>query len=314
MRLLHKLSLIPAFCMALTSAASAEAPRIVADIGPVAMLARAVAGPEAELTTLIEPGVSPHGLALRPSQARALSRAGLVLWVGPELTPWLQDAQSTLAPGAVSLQLLHSPGTVILEADAHEHDEHADHAHHGDASADDHAHDHGALDPHAWLLPENAKHWAGVIASTLAEMDPANAQTYHANAARLSEEIARAEAEVAQMLTPLAGVHLVAVHDAYGYLEQGFDLPRITALMDTEALPASAARASATRDALRSGPRACLLLEPQQDPRALRNLVADPAAAASTTIDPLGATLTVEDGYARLLRDIGAALADCARG
>ena len=43
------------------------------------------------------PGATPHGYAMRPSEAAALEDADIVVWIGPDLTPWLEDAIGTLA-------------------------------------------------------------------------------------------------------------------------------------------------------------------------------------------------------------------------
>ena len=88
------------------AAAAPAAPRVAADIAPVhAIVARVMAG-VGEPHLVIPPGASPHGYALRPSEARALQDADLVVWVGPVLTPWLADPIETLAdPDAARLAL-----------------------------------------------------------------------------------------------------------------------------------------------------------------------------------------------------------------
>lgn len=131
------------------AAPAAAAPRVVADIAPVhALAARVMAGAGAP-ELLLPPGASPHGYALRPSQARALARADLVFAVGPALTPWLSEALETLAPDARRVELGKAPGLtrrpvrapLSLAAGetqgAHAHA--ADHGH-GDAPAGDHGH------------------------------------------------------------------------------------------------------------------------------------------------------------------------------
>ncbi|SDZ81227.1 zinc ABC transporter substrate-binding protein [Rubrimonas cliftonensis] len=142
-------------------AGAAAAPRVAVDIGPAhAVAARVMAGVGAP-GLLMRPGASPHGYAMRPSEARALQSAQLVIWVGPSLTPWLEDAVETLGGDAAQLRLSDVPGAARLPvrtgaafpAHAHgeEHDDegHEDHAH-DDHSHDDHAHDagHGDHDEH----------------------------------------------------------------------------------------------------------------------------------------------------------------------
>ena len=74
------------------------APRVAADIAPVQSIAARVMAGVGEPGLILPPGASPHGYALRPSEARLLQDADLVVWVGPALTPWLADPIATLAP------------------------------------------------------------------------------------------------------------------------------------------------------------------------------------------------------------------------
>ena len=75
--------------------------------------ARVMAG-VGEPGLILPPGASPHGYALRPSEARLLQEADLVVWVGPALTPWLADPIATLAPEAALLTLEDAPGIATL--------------------------------------------------------------------------------------------------------------------------------------------------------------------------------------------------------
>ena len=138
--------------------AAAEVPQVAADIAPVqSLVARVMEGlgtPE----LIVQPGSSPHGYSMRPSEARGLQEAAAVFWVGPELEPWLEDAIATLAPEARAVELLEAPGTRTLQFRTgatfapHDHDhEGHDAAHdeaHGDHAEADHD-DHGGHDDHA---------------------------------------------------------------------------------------------------------------------------------------------------------------------
>jgi len=140
--------------LALSAPASAE-PVVVTDIPPVqALVARVMQG-VGEPTQILPPGASPHGYAMRPSEAAALADADLVFWVGPELTPWLGRAIETLGTNAEAVELLEAPGTTHLAFregatfEAHDHgDEHDDHAAEGHDGHSDHA-DHEEHGDHA---------------------------------------------------------------------------------------------------------------------------------------------------------------------
>ncbi len=105
--------IIPLLCAsaALARPAIAEVPVVVTDIPPVHGLVAAVMEGVGEPVLLLERGASEHSYQLRPSQAAALAEAGLVVWIGPELTPWLDEAlEATSGEGAV-LGLLAAEGT-----------------------------------------------------------------------------------------------------------------------------------------------------------------------------------------------------------
>jgi zinc transport system substrate-binding protein len=171
----------------LPSVAAADIPRVAGDIAPVrSLVARVMEGVGAPAAILPQ-GASPHSHSMRPSEARALISADLVVWIGAGLTPFLSDPIETLASDAQILTLLDLPGTVRREVGAgHAHD-------HGHDHGDDHDHgqDHdrgreregSGNDPHAWLDPGNAAVWLDAIADRLAALDPDNAATYRANAA-----------------------------------------------------------------------------------------------------------------------------------
>ncbi len=125
------------FALALPVAPALAAPRVVTDVAPVQSIAARVMAGVGAPAVILPPGASPHGYALRPSEARALQEADLVIWVGPDLTHWLEDPIAALAPDATVLTLADAPGVMMLparaggpfEADEHEHE----HEHDGSA-------------------------------------------------------------------------------------------------------------------------------------------------------------------------------------
>lgn len=141
--------LIAALYLTAIPAYADDVPRVVVDIAPIHALVAQVMDGVGTPDQIIPNGASPHGYAMRPSEARALGRADVVVWVGPSLTNWLEDPIETLAPNAMHLTLMTHAGTKtlpmrspeMLNAAAGEgHDDHADHDDHGhDEKHDDHA-------------------------------------------------------------------------------------------------------------------------------------------------------------------------------
>ena len=56
---------------------------------PVHSLVAKVMGDLGTPDLFIQPGASPHGYSLRPSEAKVLNDADVVVWVSNDLTPWL---------------------------------------------------------------------------------------------------------------------------------------------------------------------------------------------------------------------------------
>ncbi|XWN34374.1 MAG: zinc ABC transporter substrate-binding protein [Devosia sp.] len=113
-----------------------------------------------EPTLVVPPGASPHGYAMRPSEAAAVQDADIVFWVGDALNPAFARTVGSLAGDARTVSLLELPDTIRLEfregatfeahdhGDGHGHEEAAadddDHEHEETAAHDDHGHDHRA--------------------------------------------------------------------------------------------------------------------------------------------------------------------------
>jgi len=121
--------------------AFAEVPKVVTDIPPVHALVAQVMGDLGEPTLLLARGADEHDFQLRPSQAAEVAEADLVVWIGPELTPWLDSALTVRPEGAAALALLDAEVT-RLRAYGEAHGDHDDHA---EAGPDEHGHeDHAA--------------------------------------------------------------------------------------------------------------------------------------------------------------------------
>ena len=139
----------------LSGAAAAETPRVATDIAPVHSLVARVMEGIGTPDLVVQPGASPHGYSMRPSEAAALDEADAVFWVGEDLSPWLNGAIEELAADAVVVALLDQDGTVVHQfregvtfevagGDHHDHGEEHDHDH-----GDEHAHDHDHGEEHA---------------------------------------------------------------------------------------------------------------------------------------------------------------------
>ncbi|WP_243627787.1 zinc ABC transporter substrate-binding protein [Rhodovulum sp. BSW8] len=318
--------------LGLAGAANAEVPSVAADIPPVHSLVAIVMDGVGTPDLLVQPGASPHGYSLRPSEAEALDRADVVFWVGEALEPWLEGPLAALASDAITVELMESEGTtelpfregVTFEKHSHAHDHgeaHDDHDEGEDHAEDDHdghddghaEHDHDGHghDPHAWLDPENARVWLDLIAATLSEVDPENAATYRANAdagrAQLEDMIGRIEAD----LDPIRGKNFVVFHDAYQYFETRFGLAATGSIKLGDATDPSPARIEEIHQKIKDLSVECVFSEPQFNPGLVKTVFRGTDAKIGV-IDPLGADLTPgPDLYPDLMVNVAASLKDC---
>jgi zinc transport system substrate-binding protein len=263
---------------------------------------------------IIQPGATPHEYSLRPSEAAALQSADLVFWIGPDLTPWLEEAIETLAPAADLTTLMDVDGTVQLEFredavfEAHDHSDHAD-----DDEHDDHADhgDHAGHDPHAWLSPKNAMTWLEVIAGRLSAVDPVNSDAYLANAASGRAAIEALMDEVDATLDPVRGRAFIVFHDAYQYFETDFDISASGAISISDASDPSPARIAEIRGQIAEQGVDCVLAEPQFNPGLVATVLRG-SDAQMGIVDPLGADLELgAELYPQLIRNLSNALAEC---
>ena len=254
------------------------APAVVVDVPPVHSIVARVMEGVAEPTLLLAPGASPHDYALRPSDAQAIAQAGLLVWVGPSLDPWLAEAADALGGGA-RLILTEDAGVTLLpfrsrpplfeDADAEDEHDHGHEAHAGEAG---HAHDEH-IDPHIWLDPRNAAAIADASAAALAEIDPENADRYAANAADFGREAADLESELSVKLAPSRHRGYVVFHDAYQYLENRFDLPSAGWILLGDGARPGAARVAALRETLQTSDVVCVFSEPEFEPKLVDTLI-----------------------------------------
>ena len=182
-------------CLALLGSASAFAasPRVLVSILPIHSLVAGVMEGIGSPELLVRGGASPHATSLRPSDAKVLSRAKLVFWVGEGLETFLIKPIRGLAKNALVIKLLSAPGVSVAKSAG--------------------GHDHG--DPHIWLSTPNARAIIDAAVGALIKIDSKNTARYHANAEKLQARLSRLHAEIDQKLAPVRKVPYVVFHDAY---------------------------------------------------------------------------------------------------
>ena len=304
--------LVLALCFAAATlhAPQVRAAEVVVSIKPIHSLVAAVMGRTGTPRLLLGGGVSPHTYRMRPSEARALTGADLIVWVGRDFEKFLDRPIAALGSGARVLTLRDAAGMRLLPSrDSGLWDEG-----HGEPHMDERAapgHDHSGFDMHIWLDPANASRIVEVVAEALVRIDPGRADAYRKNAAAARERIGALEEALRTQLEPVRRRAFIAFHDAFQYFEFAFGLNSKGAIAVDPARPPGARRLAELRAALADYDIGCVFSEPQFEPDLVRTVVAG-TRIGTGTLDPLG--FGVEpgpDAWFAIMRGLGDAVADC---
>lgn len=310
----------------LPGAAAAEAPRVAVTLKPVHSIVAGVMAGIAEPQLLMPGGGSPHAYALKPSQARALARAGLVVRVSENLETFLDRPIENLSDNAAVVTLEDIPGLTLYQVREggvwEDHDlagasgeKREPHGHRHGKHDDEHTrpagHAHGEHDTHIWLDPHNARIIASHVAEALSKVWPDHAGAFAANAERLSGRIAALDAGLKASTGKLRGKPYIVFHDAYRYFEERYGLqPAGSITVSPERTP-GAKRLLAIRERIDESGSICVFAEPQFEPRLVATVTAGTPARRGV-LDPLGASLPEgPDHYFSLMRNLADALTKC---
>ena len=223
-----------------------------------AALVEELAGGNVEITEATSAFQDPHMLQARPSLIAGARNADLLVCTGADLEiGWLplllrRSGNPGIQPG--------SPGHFMA----------ADHVRRIEipANIDRSQGDvHPQGNPHIHLHPRNIERVAEALASRLAELDPANAETYRANADDFLRRWNDARTRWEERAAPLAGMQLVSHHRSFSYLADWLDLDIVATLESKPGIPPSGAQLSRLLEQLTPAPPAGIIRAPFENER-----------------------------------------------
>lgn len=172
----------------------------------IADIARNVAGDAAIVESITKPGAEIHNYQPTPGDIRKAQGAQLVLWNGLNLELWFEKFFVKLrdVPSAVVSDGIEPMG---ISEGPYE----------------------GKPNPHAWMSPNAALIYVDNIRDAFVKYDPANAETYKANAEGYKQQIKDAIEPIRQELAALPENKrwLVSSEGAFSYLARDFDLKEL---------------------------------------------------------------------------------------
>ncbi len=310
--------------------------KVVASIKPIHSLVSYVMDGVGKPDVIVDGYNSPHGFSLKPSHAKMIENADLIIWVGEDLEAFLEKPLDTIAKKAVNVEIMDLSGVKKLKfreknifeshddhGHGHKEKKHDDHGHghkekkhddhdHKKAKHDDHGHEghaHGEHDPHVWLDPMNAKAIVKEIEKQLVKLDPDNSSKYKANSKKAQSELDNLTKNIKRDLK--GNLRFVVFHDAYQYFENRFGIKVLGALtVNPDVLP-GAEQLSEIREVIEHEKVNCLFSEPQFNPAIIKSIAKD-TKIKTGVLDPLGATLDKGKGmYSELLQSMYASFKGC---
>jgi zinc/manganese transport system substrate-binding protein len=178
--------------------------KVVATFSILGDLVSEVGGTPIDLSVIVGPDTDAHVYQPRPTDARTLAAAGVLVSNGLGFEGWI-DRLAKAAPFK-GRGIVASTGVPTL-----------------DAAERSHGHAHGP-DPHCWQDVARTRRYVATIATGLAAADPANATAYRARAAlydgRLAELDQWIKAEIAKV--PAGQRKVITGHDAFRYFAQAY--------------------------------------------------------------------------------------------
>ncbi|MEZ5910442.1 MAG: zinc ABC transporter substrate-binding protein [Hyphomicrobiaceae bacterium] len=295
---------------------ASAAGEVVVTIKPVHAIVAAVMQGAGTPHLLIQSQGSPHTYALKPSEARLLNGARVVVRVSRDLELFLERTLKSLPAGVQVVTLDAAPGLTRHKVRAggafekHGHGPAKGQRH--KSGRHDHGHGaHGTHDAHIWLDPRNARAMAKFLARELAKAMPEHAERFQQNARALDDRLVALEADLLRLSRPLTGRAFLVFHDAYQYFEKRFGLSAAGSVTISADTPPSARRIRDLRRKIVRVKARCVFAEPQFEPKLVATLI-EGTAAKSGTLDPLGASLPAGPLlYEQLLRAVMRDLASC---
>ena len=259
----------------LGGSAHAQALEVATSFSILGDLVAQVGGERVKVRTLVGPDEDAHAFQPRPSDAREIGAAALVVVNGLGFDDWM--TRLARAGGFKGTVVVASAGISTLEMtrdDGHGHG---------------HDHDHGkgkAVDPHAWQDVANVRRYVANIATALAAADPEGADAYRAAAERYDGELRALDAEIraAFAALPVERRKVVSSHAAFGYFARAYDIRFLSPVgVANNAEPTAKGVARLIRQ-LKEEKVPAVFIENVADPRLIERIRSESGAAVGGTL------------------------------
>lgn len=208
---------------------------VITSFYPLYYFADKIGGEQVQVINLVPTGVDPHDWAPKPQELANLMNADVFIYNGLGLEGWAESFVDSLKQDHPLVTVMASEGVKVItngsSAHSHEHEHgHEDEyeqEHVDEHRQDDHAHNHGGMDPHVWLSPLQAMSMAENIKNGLIQASPDDAALFEKNFALLMDELEELHEQYTEMTRQARTHDLVVSHEAFGYLARDYRLNQV---------------------------------------------------------------------------------------
>ncbi|WP_394241690.1 zinc ABC transporter substrate-binding protein ZnuA [Vibrio astriarenae] len=283
----------PLIASLIFASGSAQALEVLTSFKPIQLITLELTKGVTTPDVLMESNASPHDYAMRPSDAKKVQDADVIIWWGHELETFM----ARMVEG-------NERAIIISEFENINFREFADdHGHDG--------HDHGSTDPHFWLGLSTTQAVAKEIVNRLAERDPANQSVYMANYDAFAEGLEQARTEIIGKLAPIKDKGYFVFHDAYGYFEEEFGLNNIGHFTVSPERKPGAKTLIHIRTTLNEGQGKCVFSEPQFTPAVVKSVTRGSNVPVGV-LDPVASNIEAKPGgYFDFTHQLATSFVDC---
>lgn len=283
-------------------ATSAERPlRVVATVGMLGDMAKAVGGPDAEVTVLMGPGTDPHLYKPTPGDMRILREADVIMGVGLRLEGKMADVLRDLGrarPVVLVGESLRDAGTADgLGAQAR-----------GLIPSSEEGKE---FDPHIWFDVALWARCVPAVEEAFAAARPSRADAFRTRGQDKRQALAQLDAFVRESLTTIPPQRrvLVTAHDAFAYFGRAYGLEVMGVQGISTESEASLKDINHLVDMLSERSIPAVFIESSVNPRTIEALVQGAKARGHTVAiggqlysDAMGDAATPEGTYEGMVR------------
>ena len=257
-----------------------------------------VGGDRVAIMALVGPNSDAHVYSPTPADTKRLADARIVFVNGLGFEGWM--TRLVKASGTKAVMVVATKGVKPRKMEA----------------GDEHDHEHGGADPHAWQAVGNAKIYVANIRDALVTADPEGRAAYEANAAAYLAKLDTLDREVRDLIAkiPPDRRRIITSHDAFGYFKAAYGLDFIAPQGVSTEAEVSAKDLAKIITQIKRQKIPAVFIENITDPRLVKRIAEETGAKIGGTLysdaltDASGTAPTYIDMVRHNIRALGDAL------